>query len=221
MQNLSRPDPVQNLEMKPVEPTPIDVRRQGFARGHAQSKGSEVVPVRRVLHLKHRRIEGRDAEEQRRMVSVDHLEDRVGRRSPREQHGFGADSHREVHVVAEAIREEEFRRRERAVSLRDPEDPPGVCLGADEHVTLEVHGAFRESRRPRRVQPERDVVFRGVDGLQPRSRIPDPFVKHEGEISSVLADDDDAPEQIRLGDRGIDLVQQRFRYDDDLRAAIV
>src|SRR5713226_3151191 len=108
MEDLRRPNPVEKLDTEPLDPTPIHVRGQGFARGDAEPQRGEVESILRVLHLEHGRVEGWNAKEEGGPVPVNDLEHSLRRGPPGIENRLSADAHREIHAVAEAIREEQL-----------------------------------------------------------------------------------------------------------------
>ncbi len=97
---------------------------------------------------------------------MDHLEHGLGQRTMRVENALTAHAHGEVHVIAQAIGEEELGGREGPVLRRDAKHLKRVGLGADHHVVLEMHGTLGEARRARRVEPEAGIVPGGVLGLE-------------------------------------------------------
>ena len=118
----------------------------------------EVVALLRFLHLEHGRVEGGHAEEDGGAVAVYHLEHGLRRGPVREEHALGAHPHGEIHVVAEAVGEEELGRRECPVRRGDAQHLESVGVGADHHVALQVNGALGKSGGPGRVEPEAGIV---------------------------------------------------------------
>src|SRR2546427_12841006 len=105
MEDLRRPNPVEELDAEALDPTPIHVGRQGFARRDAEPQRGEVESILRILHLEHGRVESWNAKEQGGAVPLKDLEHRLRRGPARIQDRLRADSHREIPVVAETIRE--------------------------------------------------------------------------------------------------------------------
>src|SRR5439155_19294789 len=100
---------------------------------------------------KHGREESWNAKEKGGAVPLKDLEHRLRGGPARIQDRLRADAHREIHVVAETIREKQLRRRERPIPLRDAEHLQPVGVRTHDHVVMEMDGPFRKSRRARRV----------------------------------------------------------------------
>src|SRR6058998_759169 len=98
-----------------------------------------------------RNEESWNAKEQGGAVPLKDLEHRLRGGPARIQDRLRADAHREIHVVAETIREKQLRRRERPIPLRDAEHLQPVGVRTHDHVVMEMDGPFRKSRRARRV----------------------------------------------------------------------
>ena len=220
MQDLGRPDPVQDLHAEAVVPSPVQLLRQRLPGGDAQAQRREVVPRLGFLDLEHRRIERRNAEEERGPMAMDQLEHGLRQRPMRIEHALPAHAHREVHVVAEAVREEELRRRDRLVALRHPEHLQRVGVRAVHHVVLQVHGSLRPSRWSPRSRARTRIVLRRLHRLQPRRRLADPLV--EADLPGRRpAGHHDVLEMTRLREHGPRLGQQRLGDDGDGRAAVL
>ncbi len=220
VQDLGGADAVQHFHTEAIAPALVQLLGQRLARRDAEPEGREVEPALRLLHLQHRRVQGRHAEEERRPVPGDQLEHGVGRRAVRMEHGLAAHVEREVTGVAEAVGEEQLRRREDAVLLGHLEHLPRVRVAAVHHVVLEVNGALGPARRPGRVEPERGVVLRRRGRRERGRRAPDPGVPREMR-GRRPPDDHDVP-QVRgvLQDRPR-LRHERLGDDRDRRAAVV
>src|SRR5437867_13441499 len=118
MEDLRRPNPIEKLDAEPLDPPLIQVGGQGFARGDAEPQRGEVESILRILHLEHGRVESWNAKEQGGAVPLKDLEHRLRRGPARIQDRLRANSHPEIHVVAETIREKLLRSRERPIPLR-------------------------------------------------------------------------------------------------------
>src|SRR5206468_12246068 len=110
------------------------------------------------LLLKDGSIESKKAKKQGRAEPLNYMKLRLRGGPARIQDRLRADAHREIHVVADTIREKQLRHRERPITLRDAEHLQRVGVGTHDHVVMQVDGPLRKSRRARRVQPEGDVV---------------------------------------------------------------
>src|SRR5919106_4361846 len=83
-----------------------------------------------------------------------------------EEDGRRAGPVRKGEVVAEAVRMEELRRRERDVLVGDAEDVPCIRLARVEEVPVQVDDALGTTGGARAVEPERHVVAERVDGQE-------------------------------------------------------
>src|SRR2546428_11544616 len=111
-ETLRGPNPMEKLTPERGAPPPEPGGGQGFARGDAEPQRGEVESILRILHLKHGRVESWNAKEQGGAVPLKDLEHRLRGGPARIQDRLRADAHREIHVVAETIREKQLRRRE-------------------------------------------------------------------------------------------------------------
>ena len=102
-----------------------------------------------------------------------------GRRPVRVEDALGADAHREVAGVAEAVGEEELGGGVHLVGGPEAEHLLRVGLGRDHHVVVEVHGPLGAAGRARRVEPERHVVAGGRRGLERPRRPRHPVLERE------------------------------------------
>ncbi len=159
-----------------VEPTPSRITRSCLSRHRCQtsagsgsaaethSRADEKSPS--LLGREHGVVERRHREEQRGAEPLDRREDRVRARTTAQEDGRRAGPVGEGEVVAEAVRMEELRRRERDVLIGDAEDVPCVRLAGDEKVSMQVDDALGATGGARAVEPERHVVAERVDRLE-------------------------------------------------------
>ena len=75
------------------------------------------------------------------------------------EHGGRAHAEREEQPVAQAVGKEQFGHREGAVPIGDIQSRPGVQIGRDLHVVLQVHCGLGKARGSRTVEPETGVVL--------------------------------------------------------------
>ena len=170
MQHLGRSDAVEDLHAKPIAETREDRRRQRLPCRHGTPDAREIEIRRLALIAEQHRVMGRHGKEQRRPVSLDDVVDLRRRNRSGPENGGRADCQRKVHAVPESVREKQLRDAEAAIVCCDAEHTPGVALGADRHVALQMDAGFRPAGAARRVQPERRGVLAGVCGLQLRRR---------------------------------------------------
>ena len=172
--------------------------------------------------VQHGGIERRHAEEDRRLLALHHRKHRLRRRPLVEERGGGADRHREGHGIAEAVGEEELRRRVDDVVLGDAEHALAVEPGRLDQARMDVLDALRHAGRARRVEPEGDLVGAGRGRLggrcSRRQEIVEPRVLRAARLRSR---DDDFHAAPGGGDRGFDGRQQRRRDDDERGAGIL
>src|SRR2546428_13885264 len=110
-----RPNPTEKPATNPFAPPPIHVGGQAFAGGDAEPQRGEVESILCILHLEHGRIESWNAKEQGGAVPLKDLKHSLRRGPARIQDRLRADAHREIHVVAETIREKQLRRDRKSV----------------------------------------------------------------------------------------------------------
>src|SRR5207253_465602 len=79
--DLRGPDTVDDLDAEALAPAVVELLRQRLARRDAQAKRGGVEPLLRVLHREHRGEESRTAEEERRAIARDGLDDAFALRS--------------------------------------------------------------------------------------------------------------------------------------------
>ena len=75
VQHLGRADPVEDLDAEMLGPAPTEVGRQRLAGGNAHAR-RDVSALRQLRRRQHRRVERRDAVEDRRTVLLEALEHR-------------------------------------------------------------------------------------------------------------------------------------------------
>ena len=175
--------------------------------------------MRQIVASEHRRVERRHPVKDRRPVLAQHAADRRRRRPLGHQHAGGADRQRKGQCIAEPIGEEQLCRREHDIPLVDAEHRDGIELRRLHQARMDMHGALRPSRRPRRVEPEAWLVRMGRRGVGRRRHLG----KQPGErvILHVAAGNDQR--RSRSWQRGqcrIHNRQQRRGDDDGAGAAV-
>ena len=162
-----------------VEPMPSrssvpvrSVQRLPISGGSAspaevQTRRAELLTIGKAGFDEQGGVKRRHAVEDGRLLLDQALEHRVRRRPLGHQDGGGADGEREGQRVAQAVGEEELRRREHDVGFPDAEHRHGVELGGEDEVRVQVHRALRRAGRARRVQPEAHVVAQWSARLRP------------------------------------------------------
>ena len=169
MQHLGRPDPVEDHEARARRAIGARPRREA-ARPRRRRAGQ--TRSRPVPGSKHRVVERRYREEQRRPETSDRGEDGVRRRTTSQEDRRRAGPVRKREVVAQAVGVEQLRRREGHVVGRDPQHVPRVGLARVEEVAMQVDDSFRadrSSRSCRARRPRRRAASR-LAGTPPRAR---------------------------------------------------
>ena len=138
----------------------------------------------------------------------------------RQQHGGGADRHREGERIAETVGEEQLCHRIADVLFGDAEYRRGVEIVGEFEIGVGVHGAFRLAGRARRIEPEAHIVARrrrgdgiGFGGFEQ-------FVEALVPVR-LVAGDDDMDEMFAGFDRFGEFGQQLFGHDQEPRAGIL
>ncbi len=165
VQHLRRADAVEDLDAVVRSPALADVLRQRFAGRHADAQ-PDVGLRGKVRRRKHRGVERRHAVEDRRAIRSETFRDGRWRWALGHQHGGCADRQRKRERVAEAIGEEQLRRREHDIVLPDAEDAAAVQLRGLDEAGVDMHRALRHAGRARRVEPEANVVRTGRRGVE-------------------------------------------------------
>ena len=146
--------------------------------------------------VQHRRIERRAAEEQRRLVALQEIEHEgrsVGRAGLSTL--VAPTDDREGQRIAEAVGEEEFRRREVQIALADAEYALAIELGRLHQARMNVARTFRRAGRARRIEPERRLVGMAVGGVE-MSRLAREGLAEVDRARPRLAADDDHMREI-------------------------
>ena len=166
MQQLRRPDAVEDVHPVPLAPAQANVPGERLAGGDAPAQPAAQVGSRRV---------GEDAGEQRGhaeeeggLLLLQERYDRLGRRPIREQHRACPGREREGHCVAQPVGEEQLGGREDEIVGPHAEDALAVQARGLGQVAMEVHGSLGLPGGAARVEPERHVVAGRRRGLQLR-----------------------------------------------------
>ena len=160
VQRLGGAHHLHQLQAEAIGPGLEDRRRQRLAGGHTEAERGQVEAPLDVGHLQHPGVEGRDREEHRGPLGVDHCQRALGRQPLGHQHGGGAGPGREVERVAEAEGEVELGGREDQVVGADAEDVGADQLGGRHEGLVGVDGRLRPPRRAGGVAPVHDVLAR-------------------------------------------------------------
>ena len=158
LEHLGRADAVEHVAARGGAPALAEMRRQRLAGRDAQPQPVGAGAAAHVLVREQRGVERRHAVEDRRAVPAHELEHAVGRRPRRQQHGGGADRHRERHGVAHAVGEEQLRGREHDVVRADADHALAHQPRRAHRRGVHVLDALGVAGRARRVHPERHLV---------------------------------------------------------------
>ena len=119
LQHLGRAEPVEHVDPGDLAPAPAEARRQGFAGRDAEPQPVGAGARADVRMGEQGAVERRHGVEDGRAMAADRRQHRLRGRPVRQQHGAGADRHRERHRVAEPVGERQLRGREHHVVLAD------------------------------------------------------------------------------------------------------
>ena len=145
----------------------------------------------------------------------------AGVTAPAQRMLVAPDREREVHAVAQAVREEELRHAEASIPLVDAEHAARIVLGAHDHVVLEMHAALRVPRSARRIQPERRGVAAGRLRLEHGRRVGHELLEADrAAVVHVFAGDDDMAYGRTGPDGFVRFSVQRSAQDDDARRRV-
>ena len=224
MQHLGRAEAVENVDAVALAPAPADLGRQRFAGGDAAADLQLGSRRRRGARQKGG-IERRHRIEDRDVVLLEELGDRVRRRPLRQQHGGGARRQRKSERVAEPVGEEQLRHRIADVVFADADHRRRIKRVGEFQIGMGMHRALRPAGRARRVEPEAHVVARRCRGSAFRNLgiglgFGHQLVEREMRMR-VLAGDDDMFEVVALPDRIGEFVVERFGDDQHPRPRIV
>ena len=158
-----------------VEPRPSMIstpKRSSHARPTCSGSASPADTHRRKRWLpafararrvgEDRSVEGRHAEEDRWLLTVEHGEDRLRRRAFIHEDCARAGGHRECQAIAEPVGEEQLRGGEEDVGFGDAENSFAVGCAVAREAGVDVPHALRHAGRAGGVEPEGHIVGAGV-----------------------------------------------------------
>ena len=166
VQQFGGADAVENVDAETLLPAFADKLGQRLARRGAdpQTFCARLVPER--LIVEHRGEQRRHAEEDAGIVLADQFEHHLRRRTLGIQDCGRADRHRKGQRIAEAIGEEQFRRREADIVLADAEHLSGVGFRRRFQIGVQMAHALRHAGGARRIEPEGRLVAMGRGGVE-------------------------------------------------------
>ncbi len=220
VQHLGGADAIEDLDAEARGEGAADFLGQGLARRHADAQAIGARVPRGTRIGEHGGIERRHAVEHGGTMLLQGGEHEVRCRALRAQDGRRADRHRKRHGVAEAIGEEQFRRRIDDIVGGEADAGLADETGGFHEARMHVAGALGHAGRARRVEPEGDLVAAGVGGRE--SRVVQGELVAEGQRvgGRLAARDEDVLQARHAREDGLHHRHQRGRDDECLHARI-
>src|SRR5439155_3364012 len=154
VQRLGGAEAVDDVLAEALLPRAEDRLGQHLARRQEPAQAGDGLRRETLRVIEERAVGRGDGEEERRSLLDKELPRPRRRERLRREHDRRARGEREIEARAEAVGEEELRRRVGDVVRADVEYVPSVARDRMRDAPLQVDDALRSSRRPRAVEPE-------------------------------------------------------------------